>query len=271
MTKFTSKMRVALVQKSSHKGFDKDLLATLEQKTAQFICFPEYCFVPESAKTQIEAARHFEEYHQTIRRLSTDFSCTIIGGSAIEQSGEEYYNSCVVYTAGKYLGSYRKIHLFHREVAKGLSPGDEYKIFEVAGIRFGVLICADVLSEESFRAMRKLQTDLIFVPVTSPYRTDDTLEKKLERDKIIFERGAQISGSYVIKVSAVGTLFGGQLQGRSLVAAPWGVLLRVPENKEKEEMILYCELDLETIRTFRTSEYFLKEEIRVAGKRKESL
>jgi predicted amidohydrolase len=49
----------------------------------------------------------------------------------------------------------------------------------------------------------------------------------------------------VIKTCAVGSVYGGNLQGRSLIAAPWGEFLaRVAPEQEHREQVLEAHLDL---------------------------
>jgi predicted amidohydrolase len=54
-----------------------------------------------------------------------------------------------------------------------------------------------------------------------------------------------------VKVCGVGSLFGGRLQGRSLVAAPWGVLNRVPPTEEDRPQVITANLSIDELREFR--------------------
>ena len=61
------------------------------------------------------------------------------------------------------------------------------------------------------------------------------------------------SRSYIVKVCGIGRIFGKRLQGRSLVAAPWGVLTRVSPREEQSKHILNVELDMEKIWAYQRS------------------
>jgi predicted amidohydrolase len=117
----------------------------------------------------------------------------------------------------------------------------------------GVLICADVLFPESYRALVELKPDIVFVPTTSPFRADDSVESKEKRDFDYFLAGAKTTSAFVAKCCAIGSLLGGWLQGRSLIAAPWEIIDLVPSGRENEELVLMAKLDLEELKAYRRS------------------
>ena len=54
------------------------------------------------------------------------------------------------------------------------------------------------------------------------------------------------------KTCAAGELYGRTLQGRSLIAAPWGeILARVSPDREAEELVLRADLDLDALAAWR--------------------
>ena len=120
-----------------------------------------------------------------------------------------------------------------------------------AHIVVGVAICADCLEAATFDRYREEEVDLIFVPNASPHRPGETAREKLQRDQDIFVRGAVRSGAYIIKVCGVGSLFGSRLQGRSLVAAPWGVLHQVPPEEEHRAQVITVNLSTDELHEFR--------------------
>jgi len=178
-------------------------------------------------------------------------STTVIGGSMVMPTEGGLANTTMVFSRGRLHGSYQKMNLYGKESARGVVPGKKVVAFDIAGTRIGVLICADVLDPNSFRELRKLQVDIIFVPTTSPYRPEDTPYDKQLRDNEIFVRGAQLANAYVVKAGGVGTLFGHRLQGRSGVFAPWGILAKVKIEDENCRRVLFAQLDLDEIREFK--------------------
>lgn len=107
--------------------------------------------------------------------------------------------------------------------------------------------------------MRAFKPDIIFVPTTSPFRGDETVKEKYARDHDIFVRGAALSGAYIVKCCAIGYLWGGRLQGRSLIAAPWGIISRINPEDESRERILSAILDIQELRDFRRKQETVEE------------
>ena len=96
-----------------------------------------------------------------------------------------------------------------------------------------------------------MKADLIFVPTISPLLMHDTPACKSERDESIFINGARLSGAFVIKTCGLGSIFGHRLNGRSMVAAPWGVIWQVSHESEQHPRIQSLILDIEELREFR--------------------
>ena len=243
------KIQIALYQKPSDGIFDLDKIEKAIGKGFDFVCLPEYCFVPLDARSQLDTAEDLEKNLGILAELSLRLDTVLIGGSVVEKEGGKFYNAGHIFDRGKPAGKYRKVNLYRREAGKGLSAGNRYEVFEVRGVHVGLLICADVLFPESYQKLARFNPDIIFVPTTSPYRADDPVEAKEKRDADYFLAGAKTTGAYVAKCCAVGSLLGGRLHGRSLVAAPWGILKRVPFEEEDKELVLTAELDLEKLKS----------------------
>jgi beta-ureidopropionase len=82
----------------------------------------------------------------------------IIAGIA-ERKGSSLYNSAVIVQDGKYLGTYRKIHLFYNE-KKFFKAGGEFKVFG----KVGVMVCFDWYFPESARSLMLMGADVIAHP-----------------------------------------------------------------------------------------------------------
>ncbi|MEW5875466.1 MAG: carbon-nitrogen hydrolase family protein [Candidatus Zixiibacteriota bacterium] len=216
-----------------------------------FICLPEYFFVGNGDQSYADGASRIQSQHDRLAMLSRDLGCAVIGGTMAHPVDGGYANMSTLYVRGETIGAYQKVNPYGREERRGIVPGTEYRVFEVAGVRVGILICADVLVPESFAAMGRMNADVIFVPTVSPHRPADTIMDKDRRDAEIFVAGAQRARAYVVKTCGVGTLFGGQLQGRSGIFAPWGVLQRVMPDHEDRKVILSEVLDIDEIREFK--------------------
>lgn len=236
-------IKMALYQQKLIGRIPEDDFRRIGAERPDFVCLPEYFFVPEESEGHRAEASRAEAHLSTLQTWSRAWQTVLIGGSVVERNGEAIRNTCYVFDRGRLAGSYSKVNLFHGEVDSGLSPGTEYRAFDVGGLTIGVLICADVLNPHSFVEMNKMGCDIVFVPTTSPYKTE-SVETKFSRDSELFEAGAGLSQAYVAKCCAVGTIFGHPLQGRSLVASPEGIVQRVDPSRESEACLMVAEVSM---------------------------
>lgn len=224
----------------------------LFRRKPDFLCLPEYFPVRPDDHSHRDVSARVEPLQRALAKLSRDLACTVIGGTMPHPIDGGYANMSTVYHKGEIVGQYQKVNPLGREEERGIIPGKEYRVFDVGGVRIGILICADVLNPNSFSEMNRLGAELIFAPTVSPYRENDTVFDKARRDADIFVAGAQMARAYVVKTCGVGSIFGHPLQGRSAIFAPWGILARVPPDGERQKRILTEYLDIDEIREFKT-------------------
>lgn len=62
----------------------------------------------------------------------------------MEEVEGRYFNRSYILDKCGLTGNYDKIYPFDNEGRGLISPGYEYKVFEIRGLRIGILICADV-------------------------------------------------------------------------------------------------------------------------------
>lgn len=106
---------------------------------------------------------------------------TIVAGMA-EKAGEKVYNTAVLISPGKVAGLYRKAHLFWRE-KEVFTPGNSrYEVFEVMGVRLGMMICFDWIFPEAARALALKGADIICHPsnLVLPYCPDAMVTRSIE-------------------------------------------------------------------------------------------
>ncbi len=110
----------------------------------------------------------------TVRKMSefsAEHSTAVIAGFA-ERDGDKVYNSAVaIDESGDVRGIYRKTHLFFEEKLL-FDPGDTgFKIFELAGMRVGIMICFDWIFPESARTLALSGAQVIAHPscLVMPY------------------------------------------------------------------------------------------------------
>lgn len=214
-----------------------------------FVCLPEYFFITEGIG-HIEQARYAEKHIETIKTLSIALDTVLVGGSLVEKIGDAYYNVSYIFDRGEKIGRYCKIHLFKGERHSNLTPGHSFSAFEIRGVRVGLLICADVLYSESFEAMNKFGCDVVFVPTTSPKKTE-SLADKWERDESIFVKGAQTAQAYIAKCCGVGSIFNSPIQARSLIASPETIMQRAGVDEEDDPLLMSQTLSIDWIRHYK--------------------
>ena len=219
---------------------------------AALYALPEYFTAASGEKWQRQTACHYAADMAALGALSLSLDGVVLGGTVVEPTGGGLSNVSPCFERGRLRGVHRKVHPTARERQHGIVPGEQFRTLRVAGIGVATLVCADVLDVDSFGRAAAGRPDVVFVPTTSPLRLGEEPEEKERRDREIFVAGAARARAFVVKACATGRIYGGPLQGRSLVAAPWGELLaRVPFHLEAREQVLEVELDLERLRAWR--------------------
>ena len=245
-------IKIAAVQTYLGRKLTVEEKLFIFRQRPDFICLPEYCLIDPAATDFARAALSSIEHLKYLRSLSIELSTFLVGGSVVEGDGDSLYNSSYMYNQGIFFGKYRKLNPVDGEIARGILPGDKIFVDEFDGLRLAVLICADALNLHLFELLGEQDVDIVFIPTTSTYRPGESKSEKQKRDREIYWRGSELSGAFVVKTCGAGTLFGKPLQGRSLIAAPWGILERVDIYSEGASAILTSILDIEELREFRS-------------------
>jgi len=231
-------IKIALIQDNPGSNIRKPYMERMRNFKPDLIAFPEYYFVGPQFDTPLSSLSIGDEIMDRLRWWSRDLGCIVVGGTMVEESNGKKFNRCYLLDKGEIVGSYDKIHLFKSEGQGFLSPGTEYRVFQIGGIRIGLLICADALFPDAFNNIRGLGPDIIFIPTTSQLRRGELKEEKFKRDMDIFAAGATAANAALIKISASGVLAGRPLQGRSLIAISGSIAWRIePENEDKPALI----------------------------------
>ncbi|MCX7678103.1 MAG: carbon-nitrogen hydrolase family protein [Spirochaetes bacterium] len=228
--------RIILFQHSLGERVSKAQIDEMADFKPHFVCFPEYYFTNKKLGNHKQTIENQKRQIRYIQLLSKRLRTVIIGGSMPELENNLLYNTCFVFKNGELLGYYRKRNLFFAEIGK-ITPGNEWKTFSAYGITFGVLICADVFSDESFLEMKKFGAKIIFIPTFS-LRKVETIEEKHRRDREIFVRGASLANAIVVKVCSVPSPYKDFIHGRSLIASPNDIIYRVKPEEEEKSLII---------------------------------
>ncbi|HUI16829.1 MAG TPA: carbon-nitrogen hydrolase family protein, partial [Alphaproteobacteria bacterium] len=148
---------------------------------AQAICFPELFLTPFFPNRLIQdSAKYFLELPspivQPLLDLAREKAMALILPFG-ERSGKFFYNAAAVFDrAGRHLGTYRKTHIpaiLPSELKGGtgsyekfyFSPGSEFPVFELEGVKIGIQICYDRKFPEGSRALALKGAEVLFMPI----------------------------------------------------------------------------------------------------------
>jgi predicted amidohydrolase len=88
----------------------------------------------------------------------------LVAGLA-ERAGDGFYNTSVLIGPEGYIGKYRKVHLFFEE-KRWFQPGDlGFPVWDVGGVRIGMMICFDWVFPEAARSLTLQGAEIICHPV----------------------------------------------------------------------------------------------------------
>jgi predicted amidohydrolase len=205
--------------------------------SAELIVLPELFATGYQFSSQQEAKELAEPIPEgsTTQKLMSwakEINSSLVAGIA-EIDGNKLFNSAVIISPDGYVGTYRKAHVFDTE-NKYFSQGDlPIKVFELAGIRVGVMICFDWRFPETARTLALRGADIIAHPsnLVLPHCPDAMITRCLENrvfaitaDRVGFERRVQEETLNFI--------------GKSQVISPDGdILYRASETEEEVSVI----------------------------------
>jgi predicted amidohydrolase len=146
-------------------GFCKLVEAAAAQKP-DVICLPEGITVIGNGKSYPEVSEPIPgPTTRTLGGLAAKLGCYIVAG-IYERVGSVIYNSAVLLDRkGQVAGVYRKTHLPREEVEGGLTPGDEYPVFQTDFGKVGLMICWDLQFPEPARALALQGAEVILLPI----------------------------------------------------------------------------------------------------------
>ena len=83
-----------------------------------------------------------------------------------EREGAAIYNTAVLLDrTGKLMGKYRKVYLPREEIQGGLTPGNDFPVFDTDFGKVGMMICWDVEYADPARALALNGAEIILLPI----------------------------------------------------------------------------------------------------------
>jgi predicted amidohydrolase len=170
-----------------------------------------------------------------LSNLSNELQVSVILG-VLESFSKSIYNGAAVFERGKYLGIYRKIHLFQNE-KKWFVPGDRSApVFTINGVKVGVMICFDWIFPEVSRSLSLRGAQILAHPanLVLPYCQNAMTTRSIENR--VFSATANRVGSESLPGQPPLTF-----TGQSQITSPKGDRLGTLSNQE--ESVLSVELE----------------------------
>jgi N-carbamoylputrescine amidase len=108
--------------------------------------------------------------------------------TAFEEDEGNYYNTAMLISSkGELIGKYRKTHvpsssspIINSDEKYYFKPGNELPVFDMDGIKTGMLICFDRSFPETFRVLALKGAEIVFVPVCSWGARADAFQSELQ-------------------------------------------------------------------------------------------
>ena len=249
-------LTLSLIQKAPRLG---DLEANLRMAEAaieqaadaggQLICFPELFLTgyhPDliGERWSVLAQRLDGPALSRLSSLAGQRGVAIVVGFAQCGSvpGEITNAAAVIGPQGRIIGSYAKMHAFGSE-GRWFSRGHALPVFDVLGVRLGVMICYDAGFPEVARSLAIRGAELLVVPAAWIDSDEDLWQLNIPSralDNLVFAAG-------VNRVGEEGSL---AFIGRSLIVGPRGQVL-AQAAKWSEEILTY-RLDLDQVQMARS-------------------
>lgn len=178
-----------------------------------------------------------------LKDMAVRYNVNIVGGSIPLLENDRIYNaSFVLDREGKIIGVYRKVHLFGlMGEDKTFARGKELCLFELDGVKCGVMICYDLRFPELARSLALKGAEVIFVPAQWP-------AVRLAHWKLLLQARAVENECYVIGVNRCGKEGDLVFSGGTFVFDPWGDLVA---GGSDIETVVFADIDLNKVREVR--------------------
>jgi predicted amidohydrolase len=168
-----------------------------ESARPDIICMPEGITVVGTGKSYYDVGEALPgPTSARLGKLAKELNSYVVAG-IYEKEGEVLYNTAILMGRdGKMVGKYRKTHLPREEWEAGITPGDEYPVFDTDFGKVGLIICWDVQFPEPSRAMARKGAEVLLLPI---WGGNETLAKARAIENHVF----LVSSSYDMKTFVV--------------------------------------------------------------------
>lgn len=144
------------------------LIENAADQKPDIICLSEGITSVGTGKTYFEVSETLPgPTTETLGKTARKLDCYLVAGiyERVASEGIVFNTAVLIGRDGQLIGAYRKTHLPREEVEGGITPGDEYPVFDTDFGRIGLLICWDTQFPEAARALAVRGAELILVPI----------------------------------------------------------------------------------------------------------
>ncbi|WP_239090478.1 carbon-nitrogen hydrolase family protein [Asanoa iriomotensis] len=181
-------------------GVVRDFARQADAAGAELLLFPE-CFLQGYLVSDEHVRRHALEIGSagltSVLGSLAAIRQTLVFG-IIERASGAFYNTAVVVSDGRVVGSYRKTFLTPGEAV--FTAGTEYPVFD----RFGINICYDTQFPEAAAAVAAGGAQVLLVPAQNMMRREKALWWQ-DRHNEIRSRRARETGMWLVSADVTGS------------------------------------------------------------------
>ena len=160
-----------------------------EDREADLLLFPE-CFLSGYILNETYMANYAYDFESgqfaAILKQLEHVKPALVFGAGEKKSGK-YFNSAVVVNRGEMIGAYRKTHLIDPNEAF-FTPGTDYPIFDIKGLKYGINICYDAQFADAAKAVADQGARLLLLPAQNMLRCEIAEYWKDKHNEIRSER-----------------------------------------------------------------------------------
>lgn len=169
-------IRIGAAQFENHNGDKaynlvvmKRLVSKAVDQGAEVVSFHEGCisaytFIRNLSKPQLLELAEYVPDSASIRELihmAKEFNVFILAGLVEKDEKDNIYNTYVCVNNDGLVAKHRKLHAF---INKHFTNGNEYSVFDMDGVKCGILTCYDNNLVENVRITTLMGAEVIFMP-----------------------------------------------------------------------------------------------------------
>ena len=225
------------------KNFEKAgiLICQAAKDGADTIVLPETWNTGFFPKDNLESLsdKNGSRTKEVFSALAAGLDVNIVAGSVANKKEDGVYNTAYVFNRkGECVAEYDKTHLFSpMDEDKYFRKGGHTSIFELDGIRCGLIICYDVRFPELTRTMTVKGVDILFMVSQWP------LVRVPHLDALTKARAIE-NQMFVVCCNSAGkageTVYG----GNSSITDPWGNVIAHAKGSEEEFVSADCNTNI---------------------------